>query len=63
VRILREVRDGYEAGLLILTIHPVRAMSAIVAQACRRLVSIGCIMLWLPARAFLVVGPGTSVLI
>jgi hypothetical protein len=40
-----------------VTIRPASAMSAIVARARRRPVRIGCIVLWLPARAFLVAGP------
>jgi hypothetical protein len=46
-----------------VTIPPARAMSAIVAQTRRRPVSIGRSVLWLPARALLVVGPSTSVLL
>jgi hypothetical protein len=48
--------------MLCVTIRPARAMSAIVARARRGPVSIGCIVLLLPSRAFLVVGPSTSVL-
>jgi hypothetical protein len=68
-RAIQRRKFGEEQDISLLnptrtvTIRPARTMSAIVARDRRRPVSIGCIALWLPARAFLVVGPSTSVLL